>query len=205
MNYQPGSYILDEPDELNIMKEILLELESILLSDDKTKIMALNASSDLAGDKAKLEGANRILRKYVEDLLLHFNLPFEQEAIEPGIGELVSVAVETFEEIVGKRVAEFNLQNYLDHFLQELLITGLPESFKLRREGFLNKILKETVLAEGLSQTERLLRLYLLKRENLFRDMVPEISHLRAIWWVGLIVPSCPVVCSRVLTMNLPF
>ena len=59
IDFQPNSYVLDEPDEKNIMTEILIEMERILFSDSKVKILALNASSDLAGDKAKLEGTNR--------------------------------------------------------------------------------------------------------------------------------------------------
>ncbi|MEJ2052287.1 MAG: aminotransferase class I/II-fold pyridoxal phosphate-dependent enzyme, partial [Calditrichaceae bacterium] len=172
IEFQPGSYVLDDPDEINIMKEILIELERILFSDAKTKIMALNASMDLSGDKAKLEGANRILRKYIEELLLHFNLPFEQDAIEPSIAEMVEATADLFKEVIGKPVSEFNLQNFLDDFIKELMVSGLPESFKMRREGFLNKILRETVFAEGLSQTEKLLRLYLFKRDRMLKGLL---------------------------------
>jgi hypothetical protein len=172
VDYQPGNYVLDDPDELNIMKEILIELESILFSDAKTKIMALNASKDLSGDKAKLEGTNRILRKYVEELLLHFNLPFEQEAFEPTIEEMIKATAEIFKEVVGKSIKEFNLQNYLDDFSKELITSEIPESFKLRREGFLNKILRETIFIDGLSQTEKLLRLYLFKRDQILKGML---------------------------------
>jgi len=91
VNYQPNNYVLDDPDEMNIMKEILIEMENILFSDTKVKMLALNASKDLAGDKAKLEGTNIILKKYIEELLLHFNLPFEQETIEPSINEIVKM------------------------------------------------------------------------------------------------------------------
>ena len=104
IDFQPNSYVLDDPDEKTIMKEILIEMEQILFSDAKTKILALNASNDPAGDKAKLEGINRILKKYIEELLLHFNLPYGQIGIEPTIEEIVNATVEKFEEIVGKPV-----------------------------------------------------------------------------------------------------
>ena len=118
VNFQPNNYVLDDPDEMNIMKEILIEMESILFSDAKVKLLALNASKDVAGDKAKLEGTNIILKKYIEELLLHFNLPFEQEPIEPSINEIVNSTVEQFEEVTGKSVEEFNLRNYLQDYAQ---------------------------------------------------------------------------------------
>ena len=102
IEFQPNSHVLDNPNEKNTMKEILMEMERILFADAKVKILALNASHDLAGDKATLEGYNRILRKYLEELLLHFNLPFAQIGIEPTVKEVIEATVVQFKSVVGK-------------------------------------------------------------------------------------------------------
>ncbi|MCK5347441.1 MAG: hypothetical protein KAR20_28720, partial [Candidatus Heimdallarchaeota archaeon] len=137
VNFQPNNYVLDDPDEMNIMKEILIEMESILFSDAKVKLLALNASKDVAGDKAKLEGTNIILKKYIEELLLHFNLPFEQEPIEPSINEIVNSTVEQFEEVTGKSVEEFNLRNYVQDYARNLDMGDTQADFALKLEGYI--------------------------------------------------------------------
>ncbi|MFN8133682.1 MAG: hypothetical protein U0Z17_00055 [Bacteroidales bacterium] len=110
IEFQPDSHLLDHPEELLIMKEILLELERILFSDAKVKLLALDASStDPAGDLARLEGYNRIMRKYIEEILIHFNLPFAQQRQEPSVEEVFISAVEKFEEITGKSASEIDL------------------------------------------------------------------------------------------------
>ncbi len=174
IDFQPNSYVLDDPDEKNIMKEILIEMEKILFSDSKTKILALNASHDTAGDKAKLEGINRILRKYIEELLLHFNLPFAQLDIEPTIHELVDATVEQFEEVVGKPVHDFNILNYLDNFVLSIINNGMLLEFGPKLSGFMRQILREFVVTMVPTDAEKLLRMYILMRGNEFESQLKE-------------------------------
>lgn len=168
IDFQPTSYVLDDPDEKSIMKAILIELERILFSDTKVKIYALNASTDLPGDKAKLEGINRILRKHIEELLLHFNLPFSQEGTEPTIREIVDTAVEKFEEVTGKQVREFNTSGYLDEWLSGISQSVLTGALGKRLEGQISSSVKGFASGKDLKASERLLRLYLLKRNDEF-------------------------------------
>ncbi len=174
LDFQPGSYVLDDPDEKNIMTEILIEMEKLLFSDSKVKILALNASTDYAGDKAKLEGTNIILKKYIEELFLHFNLPFAQETIEPSIEQIIETTVQKFREVVGKSVNEFGLPNYVNDFASKITAKDIPDSFKLKLDGYLCGILKEFVLDKNLSAKDKLVRLYLLKKNNAFEN------HLKA-------------------------
>jgi hypothetical protein len=171
LEFQPDSHLLDDPDELSVMKEILLELENILFSDAKVKILALNANEkDVSGDLAKLEGYNRILRKYIEELLLHFNLPFERESYEPTIEELVEKAGEKFEEIVGKQVTEIDLEGFANQFIRNLGINRKLEEVNLS-EGFtyrLFKSLKQNILKTDKSPVSGILNLYLLQKDQLF-------------------------------------
>lgn len=173
LDFQPNSYVLDDPDEKNIMKEILIGMEKILFSDSKVKIYALNASQDLAGDKARLEGINRILRKNIEELLLHFNLPFSQEGYEPTVKEIVDSAASTFGEVTGKEVKEFNLVNALETFIAGIARkTSAAGKFAVKLDGFVSGILKESVLSGGLSVEEKLLRLYLIRKNDAFEKQL---------------------------------
>ena len=171
LDFQPNSYVLDDPDERNIMKEILIEMEKLLFSDSKVKIFALNASRDLAGDKAKLEGMNMILRKNIEELLLHFNLPFAQEGTEPTIEELVLTAAEKFEEITGKPVAELGISSFTDAYSYGVAKYALP-TMEGKAEGYIGETIRGFALKQGLSIMEKLLRLYLLGRNDSFKMKV---------------------------------
>ena len=122
--FQPDNHILDEPDELLIMKEILMELETLLFSDFKVKLLALKVNGgDLGGDLARLEGYNQILRKYIAELFLHFGLPFDQRMKEPGLRELFVRTLGVFTETTGLKAEAFNqaigliaLRDRLNHF-----------------------------------------------------------------------------------------
>ena len=58
--FQPNHHVLDNPEEKNVMREILIEMENLLFSDSKMKILAINATGEpRALDKAKLEGLER--------------------------------------------------------------------------------------------------------------------------------------------------
>lgn len=181
LDFQPNSFILDNPDEKNIMKEILIEMENILFSDSKVKILALNASKDSSGDKAKLEGVNIILKKYIQELMLHFNLPFEQEAIEPSYKELIEAAAEQFEEVTGKSVNEFNLSDAVDEFTNSIIENGIPKIFQFKIAGFINKSLKETILNNEFTAVENLKNIYLLKKNDSFKNqLIKRIELLNA-------------------------
>ena len=89
LDYQPTDYVIDGPEDMIIMSEILLEMESVLFSPSKTKILAIDSSKKHNDDIARLEGINILLRKNIQELMLHFNLPFEKYQIEPALVELV--------------------------------------------------------------------------------------------------------------------
>jgi aspartate/methionine/tyrosine aminotransferase len=172
VEFQPNSYVLDDPDEKSTMKEILIEMERILFSDSKMKILALDATTDLAGDKAKLEGCNRILRKHIEELLLHFNLPFAQIGIEPTVKEIIEATAVQFKEVVGKSVRELSLPNYVQDLIASAVAGSVPERFVARMHGAILRPVEQFVLDSQLSEAERLLNLYLLKRNLRFKELL---------------------------------
>jgi aspartate/methionine/tyrosine aminotransferase len=178
LEFQPDSHLLDEPDEKLIMTEILMELERILFSDSKVKMLVLNANEkDPAGDLAKLEGYNTILRKYIREILLHFNLPFEKELIEPSKEELFQFAVEKLEEISGRKLEEVNyellIQEQLERFAQEKELNDHPQ--KDRVLGYLYAALKE-LLAEG---EGRLFIAYLVQEDKaLVKNVTDTLNRL---------------------------
>jgi hypothetical protein len=180
LSYQPNSYVLDNPDELNIMKEILIELERILFSDTKFKIMVLEATDNVAVDRQRLEGVNAILKKHVKELLLHFNLPFANEGKEPSIKELVVKTVEKFEEITGKPVSEFGLKSYIEAFVRDIRTSVAFRNIYLNEKtvGVILNTIFEKVVDANLSVSDKLLNIFLLKRHGNFEKQV--ISRLSA-------------------------
>ena len=129
VDFLPDDHILDGPNELLIMKEILIAMEHILFSDAKVKLLALRANEqDIPGDQAKLEGYNRILRKYIGELLLHFNLPFEQQGIDPTREELFRSALTLFEENTGITLKSIDIDHQLVGAIRKLRYEG--ERFK---------------------------------------------------------------------------
>lgn len=179
LTFQPDSYILDQPDEKNIMREILIELENILFSDAKMKILALNASNGQEiNDWARLEGVNRILRKYIQEILLHFNLPFEQEALEPSLGELMKTCLEQFGELVGKTPEALNLREAIQDLALNVSHNKAFSDLKvLERErlfGYLQAALDKKVLNADIDTQEKISRFYLLTYENAFQKAVIE-------------------------------
>ncbi|MCB9258804.1 MAG: aminotransferase class I/II-fold pyridoxal phosphate-dependent enzyme [Ignavibacteriales bacterium] len=167
MSYQPNDHVLDDPDERLIMSEILIEMEKILFSDSKVKIMALDASKDFASDQSKLEGTNIILRKYIKELMIHFNLPFEKEAYEPTYEEIIKSAVTKFNEVVGFSVKEFNLKQYANIFLENTFKNVEIKSHKEKIQGIVQSVLFSIVF-NNLKVSETLLYFYLLRKDNLF-------------------------------------
>jgi aspartate/methionine/tyrosine aminotransferase len=172
LDFQPNSHILDDPDEMLIMLEILIELESILFSDAKVKMLALKANEkDTAGDLARLEGYNQILRKYIKEILLHFNLPFEQELKEPSVREMFFRTIVRFEEITKKSCSEIS---------PEILINQIIESSTLANNNleYSDLILASlsrrlTAIAQSKDYRSTILSLYL----NLVTDIDEEIEQ----------------------------
>ncbi len=169
LEFQPSSWVLDDVDDLNIMKEILIELENTLFSDAKVKILALNANeSDIQGDLAKLEGYNIILKKYIREILVHFNLPFEQESLHPTIGEVFVSATKQFHEVTGIRTNQIDLESSVNLFL-----TALRPSIRMKDEvmpkkvfGMLSQLLIKTLVNHPGTMDEKLLRFYLIQDEK---------------------------------------
>lgn len=172
LSFQPNSYILDEPDERSIMAEILVEMEKILFSDAKVKILALKASDDLPSDIARLEGCNQMLKKHIKELLLHFNLPFEKESAEPTINQVVEIAVIKFADIVGKHVTSGNITLYIDYLLRSLQLPEIEglNGIQNKISGFIIKTIHDSIDNQPVSVTEKLQRLFLLIYNNEFKN-----------------------------------
>lgn len=169
MNYKPNRYVLDDSEELFIMREILIELEKLLFSDSKVKIMALEASDDFQVDRSRLEGTNALLRKYIKELLLYFNLPFEMEAYEPTIEEIVYSAINEFQEVVGFSIDELNTKQHAIIFIEELNteLSGLSHQNKVF--GILENTLFNKLFKEKSNNQSILLELFLLKYRDKFK------------------------------------
>ena len=172
--FQPNYNVLDDPMEKNVMREILIEMEHLLFSDSKVKILAIDATGNPELDKSKLEGINVIIKKYIREILLHFNLPFEKDSLEPSRKEIVRVAGETFEEITGIRLSDLNLQIWVDEFINRL--RALPE-FKetllaQKCMGYMMDSIASGMNKENLPVTDKILFLYLLHNDHSFYRLV---------------------------------
>ncbi len=172
--FQPNSYVLDDADELNIMKEILIEIENILFSDSKFKIMAVNASNNAFADRQKLEGINNMLKKYIRELMIHFNLPFENNAIEPNLTQLMQTTAAQFEIVSGVSLEELSLEIYLDSFVRKFSLLEQFSDFDFSDEvlGYIMKKLSETIFIDKTNIEEQLLIIYLLRKDNLFENLI---------------------------------
>ncbi|MCD8185222.1 MAG: hypothetical protein LUD68_01810 [Rikenellaceae bacterium] len=176
--YQPNNYVLDNPEEAHIMMEILIEMENLLFSDSKMKIMAINATGDPALDKAKLEGLNSILKKYIREILIHFNLPFEKESLEPSRREIIRTAGQSFEAVTGIKLTELNLNIWVDEFIRGLRNLPEFENVSLAEKSLsyvINIINKGLERAEAM--TDKIMYLYLLHNDNSFYKLVCNKLH----------------------------
>ncbi len=181
-SFHPNHYVLDDPEEKNIMREILIEMERLLFSDTKMKTLALKASGDYQMDIARLEGVNVVLKKHIHEILLHFNLPFEQPTIEPSRKEIISAVCESFEEITGLNVDDMNLEKYLNHFFEELRTDSDFKSINIssRSIGFIINSVKSRILNSTRPTDEKILYLYLLKNDNSFyRLVIDKLAYLQ--------------------------
>jgi hypothetical protein len=168
--FHPNHYVLDDPEEKNTMREILIEMERLLFSDTKMKILTLQASGDYYMDVARLEGVNVVLKKHIQEILLHFNLPFEQPTIEPSRLEIIRIACDLFEEVTGLAVKDLDLERYVSHFVETL---RQNENFSeigisARSLGFIADVVKQRVFESKLSVSDQVLYLYLLQNDSSF-------------------------------------
>ena len=172
LNYEPNYYVLDAPDEALIMAEILLEMEHLLFSPSKTKIIALRSHGDHYADIARMEGQNRLLRKFIQELMLHFNLPFENDPSAPSMLELFQTILEKLEEISGigpdQLDPDIALKNLGDEIYRAFEDKGLVLGKKLF--GDIESKIHEQVHAAGLTAAQRIVYLYLIKEKSAFKD-----------------------------------
>ncbi len=180
--FHPNHFVLDDPEEKNTMREILIEIERLLFSDEKMKILTLKASGDYNMDVARLEGVNMVLKKHIQEILLHFNLPFEQASIEPSRKEIVKTACEMFNEVTGIKDSELNLEKYLSQFFESLSedprFVQVPMS--MRCLGIIIDSVKKRIFSDELSVYEKVLYVYLLQHENSFyRHSLNKLEYLQ--------------------------
>ncbi len=174
MNFKPNNYVLDNPDEKIILSEILIEMEKILFSDSKVKVLAVDATKDFYSDKTKLEGINIILRKFIRELLLQFNLPFEQETIEPDFEELIKTSSVKFEEVLGFSIDTLNLKQYANIFLEKIFNNISPDVLTEKIEGAIKRVLFDRIFNAQQTTNTKLLTFYLLAKDNNFENRLNE-------------------------------
>ncbi len=168
LDFQPLSNVLDRPDELNVMREILLELERILFSDTKTKILSIKSSDNTALDVARLEGINSLLKKNIEEILLHFNLPFAQESAMPTYSEVIEQACIKLKEITGKSIKDIDLSHYSNELLTYIFHEPIfsQSDFGAKLYGKLAQMIYQKL--NGKISVQVLLEAYLLRKDNAF-------------------------------------
>lgn len=181
-SFQPNRHVFDSLDEMNIMREILIEIENLLFSDSKTKIVTLNASSDNFIDRAKLEGINIILKKFIQEILLHFNLPFEQECIEPSRAEIVKAVAEKFEEVTGFSLNSLNLKFYADNYVRKLVEDNRFKNIQIsqRSMGAVIDVVFSRILDADITLTDKILYLYLLQNDEFISRVITKLENYDA-------------------------
>lgn len=172
LNYEPNNYVLDGPDEELIMAEILLEMEHLLFSSGKTKILALRSHGDHSTDVARMEGINQLLRKFVRELLLHFNLPFENDPSTPSLKEVMEKTAEKFRDIIGIDLNSIDLDRSLKAFSDDLYRSFVKENLQLGQKlhGAINRSINLMINASEKSIVERIIYLYLVKEKSNFKN-----------------------------------
>ena len=172
LDYQPTDYVIDGPEDMIIMSEILLEMESVLFSPSKTKILAINSSKKHNDDIARLEGINIILRKNIQELMLHFNLPFEKYQIEPTLVELVEKGIEKFELVIGKSVLHINVDYFINNITSGIYNDLITQNNVLGQKifGKIEKLIQNKISNKDISPADKITQLYLLNRKDYFKN-----------------------------------
>ncbi|MBN2637482.1 MAG: aminotransferase class I/II-fold pyridoxal phosphate-dependent enzyme [Bacteroidales bacterium] len=168
LNYEPNTYVLDGPDEDFIMAEILMEMEKILFSSGKTKILALKSSGDHRADVARMEGVNQMLRKFIKELMLHFNLPFDYDPSAPSLQELIIKTAEQFEEVIGIGMDQMNVEATLNEFNETIYAAFEDENLNLGKKlfGDISKKIRQKVFDPETIPEKRIIYLYLLTKKS---------------------------------------
>lgn len=170
LNYEPNNYVLDGPDEDWIMSEILLEMEKLLFSPAKTKILALKTSGDHNTDITRMEGVNKLLKKFIQELMLHFNLPFENQPSTPSLKDVVEVTLNQFHEIVGIPLNQIDLDRSIKAF-ETKFYSVLESKNLLLGKKLLSSItqgIHNNIYSVDLKPADRLIYLYLLTEKSAF-------------------------------------
>lgn len=170
--HQPNRFVLDGPDELNIIREILLEMEQLLFSDANFKLLALEATGHPGRDRQRLEGINHILKKHLAELFMHFNLPFGQPGREPAISSLVQRTALRFAELTGKVLPDSGMSTFILNYARELAVAAPLAGLELTGlcRGAIQEVLHRQISGADLPEPEKIVRLYLLRRQDAFLD-----------------------------------
>lgn len=171
IEYQPNNYVLDFPHKMNTMKEILLEMENLLFSASKFKILAIDGSNNLYSDLAKLEGINSILRKFINEILLHFNLPFANKGTEPTLVELFNNTLLNFTEITAISHEALNIKQYAMAYFQKFALKGKEYEAPYTRAAADNlaQHLYNKLFTQNYTLHEQWLLLYMMKNMAFFQ------------------------------------
>jgi len=174
LEYQPATYVLDAPEDNVIMAEILLEMENILFSPSKTKILSLKSTGKHADDIARIEGINIVLQKHIQELMLHFNLPFENDPVEPTLSELVEKSIEKFEFVVGKNASSINVTYSIQNLTREIYKKFLDKNIEIGQKlfGIIEELLNEKVINSKTNDIDKVTKLYLLTRHDFFQNKI---------------------------------
>jgi len=174
IEYQPNNYVLDFPHKMNTMKEILLEMEQLLFSAGKFKTLAIDGSDDLHSDLAKLEGINSILRKFIQEILLHFNLPFANTGTEPTLWELLSTTLNQFTEITAIGFEALNIKQYATAYLQKFAskIRESQAPYNKTAADSLAQHLYNALFTQKYTLEEQCLLLYMMKNTSFFQNEI---------------------------------
>ncbi|MBN2614553.1 MAG: aminotransferase class I/II-fold pyridoxal phosphate-dependent enzyme [Bacteroidales bacterium] len=177
LGYEPNAYVLDGPDEDIIMTEILMEMERLLFSPGKTKILALKSSGDHRADVARMEGVNQMLRKFIKELLLHFNLPFDHDPSAPSLHELISKTAEEFVEVIGVDMENLDVERAVNVFGEKLYSQFDQQALDLGKKlfGDITQKIRQRVFNSETSAVERIVYLYLLTENS---DFNKNLNHI---------------------------
>ncbi len=170
--FQPNTFVLNRPDELQTMREILLEIEKLLFSNSKVKIIALDASRNKNIDKAKLEGKNGIIKKMLKELFIQFDLPFENEGLTPSLYDIVEKTYQIFGEITRLSPEIFNIEQYFNHFIEDFKQNKAFAELKTAANiiGLLETKLRNRILNPKQEKTTQLTDLYIITNYDTFTN-----------------------------------
>ncbi len=179
LDHQPNEHVLDAPEDDLVMAEILLEMEDILFSPNKTKILAINSTNKHSDDIARLEGINMVLRKQIQELMLHFNLPFENHPTEPSLEILVGKGIEKFEFVIGKKASHINTAYFNRRFTSGIYKTFETTNNTIGQKlyGIIENLVNSKILDPDISAKTKITRLYLLTRKDFFIKKIVNLTN----------------------------